>query len=71
MSGQFSTVLARDLELLGAVRMKIVSYYRRRSGRVYYQRGFEAKRRFRFKWSSIGASGTFLAPGMCFRQLIR
>jgi hypothetical protein len=28
--------------------MKIVSYWRRRSGRVYDQRGFEAKRRFRF-----------------------
>ena len=24
-----------------------------------------------FKWSSIGARGTFLAPGMCFRELIR
>jgi len=47
MSGNFPTVQARDLELLGAVRMKIVSYWRRRSGRVYDQRGFEAKRRFR------------------------
>jgi hypothetical protein len=44
MSGQFLTVLARDLELSGAVRMKIVSYWRRRSGRGYDQRGFESKK---------------------------
>jgi hypothetical protein len=33
-----------DLELLGTVRMKTVSYCWRRSGRVYDQRGFEAKK---------------------------